>query len=132
MPPPLRDRARTLRNGLVAWVGARGPDLAMQLTLLDLLLVPVGAWSVRPAVLVVAAAGLLHRSVLRSPWTWLLLFFLTGWRVVDEHHLEREYEFEDFRGALDFTVAVGDMAEEQGLREYRQAYRGAGAEHGSQ
>ena len=26
-----------------------------------------------------------------------------GWRVVDEHHLEKEYRFPDFRAALDFT-----------------------------
>ena len=36
-----------------------------------------------------------------------------GWRVVDEHHLEREYRFADFRQALDFTLRVGEMAEEQ-------------------
>lgn len=35
------------------------------------------------------------------------------WQVVDEHHLEREYRFDDFRQALDFTVRVGEMAEEQ-------------------
>ncbi len=37
-----------------------------------------------------------------------------GWQVVDEHHLEKEYRFGDFRQALDFTVRVGEMAEEQG------------------
>ena len=37
----------------------------------------------------------------------------SAWRVVDEHHLECEYAFDDFRGALDFTVKVGEMAEEQ-------------------
>ncbi len=35
------------------------------------------------------------------------------WQVVDEHHLEREYRFDDFRQALDFTIKVGEMAEEQ-------------------
>ena len=35
------------------------------------------------------------------------------WQVIDEHHLEREYRFDDFRKALDFTVRVGEMAEEQ-------------------
>jgi 4a-hydroxytetrahydrobiopterin dehydratase len=25
------------------------------------------------------------------------------WRVVDEHHLEKEYRFKNFREALDFT-----------------------------
>jgi 4a-hydroxytetrahydrobiopterin dehydratase len=35
------------------------------------------------------------------------------WVVVNEHHLERTYRFDDFRQALDFTVRVGEMAEEQ-------------------
>ncbi|HVS01445.1 MAG TPA: 4a-hydroxytetrahydrobiopterin dehydratase [Thermoanaerobaculia bacterium] len=37
-----------------------------------------------------------------------------GWRVVDGHHLEKEYRFPDFRQALDFTEGVGELAEEQG------------------
>jgi 4a-hydroxytetrahydrobiopterin dehydratase len=37
-----------------------------------------------------------------------------AWRVVDEHHLEKEYEFPDFAQALAFTNAVGAIAEEQG------------------
>jgi 4a-hydroxytetrahydrobiopterin dehydratase len=36
-----------------------------------------------------------------------------GWRIVEGHHLEKEYEFEDFREALDFTNEVGEIAEEQ-------------------
>ena len=34
-----------------------------------------------------------------------------GWCVADEHHLEKEFKFKDFRGALDFTNRVGEMAE---------------------
>ncbi len=37
-----------------------------------------------------------------------------GWLVVDEHHLDKTYEFEDFVSALDFTNRVGALAEEQG------------------
>ena len=37
-----------------------------------------------------------------------------GWQVAAEHHLEREFRFENFREALDFTNRVGAMAEEQG------------------
>lgn len=37
-----------------------------------------------------------------------------GWRVVKEHHLEKEYKFKDFREALDFTNKVGELAETQG------------------
>jgi len=35
------------------------------------------------------------------------------WQVVQEHHLEKEFKFKDFRGALDFTNRVGELAEEQ-------------------
>jgi 4a-hydroxytetrahydrobiopterin dehydratase len=37
-----------------------------------------------------------------------------GWRVVEGHHLEKEYRFRDFRTALDFTNRVGELAEAQG------------------
>jgi 4a-hydroxytetrahydrobiopterin dehydratase len=36
-----------------------------------------------------------------------------GWMVVDDHHLEKEFKFKDFRKALDFTNAVGALAESQ-------------------
>lgn len=36
------------------------------------------------------------------------------WRVVDDHHIEKEYRFEDFRQALDFTTRVGELAEQVG------------------
>ena len=35
------------------------------------------------------------------------------WQVVQEHHLEKEFKFKDFRGALDFTNRVGELAEQQ-------------------
>ena len=37
-----------------------------------------------------------------------------GWQIINEHHLEKEYIFSDFRQALDFTVKVGEVAENQG------------------
>ncbi|MGH7889931.1 MAG: 4a-hydroxytetrahydrobiopterin dehydratase [Thermodesulfobacteriota bacterium] len=39
---------------------------------------------------------------------------LTGWKVIDEHHLEKEYTFKDFKQALGFTNKVGDLAEQEG------------------
>ncbi len=33
------------------------------------------------------------------------------WRVVDDHHLEKEYRFKNFREALAFTNRVGELAE---------------------
>jgi len=36
------------------------------------------------------------------------------WSVVNNHHIEREFKFKDFKTALDFTNKVGAIAEEQG------------------
>jgi len=36
------------------------------------------------------------------------------WKIVDEHHLKREFKFPDFKQALDFVNKVGAVAEEQG------------------
>ena len=37
-----------------------------------------------------------------------------GWQAVNEHHLEKDYKFKDFRQALDFTNRIGVIAEAQG------------------
>jgi 4a-hydroxytetrahydrobiopterin dehydratase len=37
-----------------------------------------------------------------------------NWRVVDEHHLEKSYEFPDFKTAWAFTDRVGAIAESEG------------------
>jgi 4a-hydroxytetrahydrobiopterin dehydratase len=37
-----------------------------------------------------------------------------GWQVERQHHLEKEYEFDDFASALAFVNRVGAVAEEQG------------------
>ena len=39
---------------------------------------------------------------------------LPDWQVVNEHHLQRSYRFQDFRETLDFVNRVGELAEEQG------------------
>ncbi len=36
------------------------------------------------------------------------------WQVVEDHHLEKEYRFKDFREALDFTNRAGELAESVG------------------
>jgi 4a-hydroxytetrahydrobiopterin dehydratase len=36
------------------------------------------------------------------------------WRVVEEHHLEKDFTFPDFAQALSFTNAVGAIAEREG------------------
>lgn len=37
-----------------------------------------------------------------------------GWRVVDEHHIEKEFRFADFAEGLSFTNAIGAVAEREG------------------
>ena len=43
-----------------------------------------------------------------------LLGQLTGWEVVLQHHLKKNYSFSNFAEALDFVNRVGGLAEEQG------------------
>jgi 4a-hydroxytetrahydrobiopterin dehydratase len=37
-----------------------------------------------------------------------------GWEVVGDHHLRKEFQFANFREALNATNAVGELAEEIG------------------
>jgi|SRR4030095_7359178 4a-hydroxytetrahydrobiopterin dehydratase len=37
-----------------------------------------------------------------------------NWNVVNNHHIEKEFTFSDFKTALDFVNKVGAIAEEQG------------------
>ncbi len=37
-----------------------------------------------------------------------------GWRVVAEHHIEKEYPLKNFREALDLANRIGELAEAQG------------------
>ena len=39
---------------------------------------------------------------------------IQGWTLVNEHHIEKEYRFPDFRSALDFVNRLGEIAEEEG------------------
>ncbi len=43
-----------------------------------------------------------------------LLAQLDGWQVVNEHHLQRAYGFDDFRASLEFVNRIGELAEQQG------------------
>ena len=36
-----------------------------------------------------------------------------GWQVINEHHLEKDFTFKNFRDALAFTNKVGEEAEQQ-------------------
>lgn len=37
-----------------------------------------------------------------------------GWEIVEEHHLKREFRFENFREALEFVNRIGELADVQG------------------
>src|SRR6202163_1445650 len=37
-----------------------------------------------------------------------------GWKVVNEHHLEKTFTFPDFAKALEYVNKVGAMAEQEG------------------
>ena len=39
---------------------------------------------------------------------------LSGWKVIEEHHIAKTFLFPDFRRALKFVNRVGELAEEQG------------------
>lgn len=44
----------------------------------------------------------------------LLRQLKSDWRVVADHHLERDFTFPDFKTALDFVNRVGEIAEREG------------------
>ena len=37
-----------------------------------------------------------------------------NWDLIDEHHLQKEFAFKNFRDALTFTNRVGELAESEG------------------
>lgn len=37
-----------------------------------------------------------------------------GWQIIDEHHLEKEYRFQNFKEALAFINKLGEIAEQEG------------------
>ena len=43
-----------------------------------------------------------------------LLAQLSGWQVVEQHHLTKGYDFPDFVTALSFVNRVGEIAEKNG------------------
>lgn len=49
-----------------------------------------------------------------AEYTPLLTQLGDGWAVEADHHLTKEYAFDDFVSALAFVNAVGAVAEEQG------------------
>jgi hypothetical protein len=68
-------------------------DLALRLTLLDLLLRPVGDWTLRPAILALAGAGLVFPAALRRSGLWWLLALFTGLRVLLDYPLPDNHAY---------------------------------------
>src|SRR5262245_42007913 len=70
-------------HGAFLWVEeVDGVDLTLRLTLVTLLLRPVGSGIVRPLTLGLAVLGLLLPNRLRWPGLWIALTILTGLRVM--------------------------------------------------
>ena len=57
-------------------------NLALRLTLLDLILRPIGSWEIRVPVLITSILGLVIPSLLKSPAIWFLLTGFTLSRVI--------------------------------------------------
>jgi hypothetical protein len=81
-------------------------DFALRLTLLDLLLRPVGVGAVRPLVLALAAAGLLIPGRQRSPALWLGLAGLLGLRVALDWPLGDNHAWLLFYWCLAAAIAL--------------------------
>ena len=59
-------------------------DLILRLTLLEILMRPMGYWAIRPILLLLSALGLLLPKILRAPVTWFCLTILVAWRLIDD------------------------------------------------
>jgi hypothetical protein len=68
-------------------------NLALRLTLVGLLLKPIGAGGLRPALVLLVAAGLVWPRALRRPALWLALAALTGWRVIADWPLADNHAY---------------------------------------
>lgn len=53
-----------------------------------------------------------HKALKGQALTDLYDLLGNDWVLVDDHHLEKMYEFKDFQEALDFTNKIGTLAEE--------------------
>jgi len=36
------------------------------------------------------------------------------WKAIDNKYIERKFKFKDFKEGLDFTISIGNLAEEEG------------------
>jgi hypothetical protein len=111
----IAERVEKARSRLRGWLDAQGFELALRLSLLDLLLGPVGDWTIRPAVLILAAIGLLSGDALRSPLLWWLLTVLTGWRVISDWPMSDNHAYLLCYWCLAVAIALRNRAPERTL-----------------
>lgn len=86
--------------------GMSALDLALRLTLLDLLLRPVGDSMVRPLILAFAALGLLVPDKFESNIIWTPLALLTGLRVLLDWPLSDNHAYLLFYWCLAVSIAL--------------------------
>lgn len=90
-------------------------DLALRLTLLDLLLHPIGEESIRFAILGLAVAGLLLPGLLKRPALWGILTILTGSRVLFDWPLPDNHAYLLSYWCLAITVSCCVEDRDRGL-----------------
>ena len=103
----IKERVAERLSGFHAGTGGMNVvDLSLRLTLLDMVLRPVGDRTVRPLILVFAALGLLIPGQLRSKFIWLPLAFLTGLRVLFDWPLPDNHAYLLFYWCLAVAIAL--------------------------
>ncbi|MCI0482865.1 MAG: hypothetical protein L0213_14900 [Candidatus Dadabacteria bacterium] len=103
----IKERIAERLSGIHGGIGGMSiVDLSLRLTLLDMLLRPVGDRTVRPLTLAFAALGLLIPGQLRSRLIWLPLAFLTGLRVLLDWPLPDNHAYLLFYWCLAVTIAL--------------------------
>lgn len=82
---------------IASWRVPAGPTVALEtplrLTLIVLLLRPMGPWYARAFLLLLATLGLIAPTVLRAPATWLALALLVGVRIVADWPLPDNHTY---------------------------------------
>jgi hypothetical protein len=112
------ERWAEVRGGL----GRRAPALlAAQLTLVSLLLGPVGVYEVRAGVLLLAAAGVLVTRLATSAWLWLALAALAALRVALDWPLSDNHAYLLVYWALTLGLAFAAGAPEDRVAAERLA-----------
>jgi hypothetical protein len=87
-------------------------QLALALTMLDLLLNPVGAWYLRPIILSIAALSLLVPGLLSKPGLWYVLAFCMAVRVFQDWPLSDNHAYLLGYWCLAVAIALGSERKE--------------------